>query len=470
MRRTSKHQATRLNLYPLNGGINVSQPPEQIAENEMQICENFIYERDSMRLVGRGGLKALVVFDYPIVSTYYDVISNTTFVFLKSRDCYQLIISNSENVQKKHLGKVTGDGKPQCCMFKDKLFIASGGYLQFYDFGATKNDFGESVYTLTTITSAPRCNQVFYRWERLAVTMKGSDRITYSSVGDATSEMAWVENMNDDSSCKWLDIGANDGGDIIEIVPLSTDMIVFKSNGKIYQFVGDNDFNSWAVYNVANMSDMTADFQYGISATNIGQEVVFLSLRGLKTLSTTQDYGNIAATDIGSKFNKLLTRSLYEPEMFPMRRHMMIVIRPTADDKYFVAFNYGLNAATVLKFAFDVSSILETKDDVFVTADNTLYLWTETATKDGNNEINYKLSPRDVISSDELLIKAIDTKFTGDHAGGAKVQIGERLKVTVPTNTRKKILCNHSCDVMHMEVTSNYRFEVDHIALDTVAL
>lgn len=462
MKRSNKHGVTKTNLYPLNGGINVSQAPEQIADNEMQECQNFVYDKDSQRLVGRGGLKAISTFDLPIRGMYYDVDTNLTFVFLTNRDCYSVLLEDNEN-QRTYLDKVTGDEIPKCCKFQDMLFVASGEHLQYYDFST-------SAPYLQSITDSPTCDNLFYRWGRLMVTQAGTDRITYSSIGDASSDAAWAENMNDASSSKWLDIGEKDGGDIQEIVPLATDIMIFKSNGKVYQFTGDSDIDTWAVYNIANFTDLTKDFTSGMCATNIGNEVVFLSLRGLKTLTAVQDYGNIATSDIGAKFNKLLTDNLYEPKIYHLRRQRMLIIQPGADKTYFVCYNYGMDAATTLKFAFDVDYILETKDDIFVAAGNTVYLWTIEATTDDNEPIDYIIKPKDIIGSDELLVKAIDTKFSSDHAGTAIVKIGDRLKVNMPTSYRRKVLCNHSCDIIHMEITSNSRFELDHIMLDTVGL
>ena len=224
------------------------------------------------------------------------------------------------------------------------------------------------------------------------------------------------------------------------------------------------------MYNVANFTDLTGDFTAGMAATNIGNQIVFLSLRGLKTLSATQDYGNIAANDIGDRFNRLITSDLYEPEMYNLRRHKMLIIRPTSSKRYFVAYNYGLGAATVLRFGVDVNYILETKDDLFVAAGNKIYRWTEEATMDGDEPINYLIKPREVLGSDEMLVKAIDTKFTADHAGDVQFKIGERLNVTMPANSRRKVRCNHSCDVVDIEITSQSRLELGHIYLDMAEL
>lgn len=462
MRRTNKHQISKVKYYPLNGGINVSQPPEQIAENEMQVCQNFIYDRDSQRLVGRGGLRLISSFDNAVRGMYYDIDNNLTFVFLDNRDAYAVTMHDTES-SRAYLDKVTGEVMPKCCKFQNMLFVASGEHLQYYNYSENEN-------YLQTLTESPVCDNLFYRWGRLMVTLTGTDRITYSSVGDASSDVAWEENTNDASSSKWLDVGEKDGGDIQEIVPLATDIMIFKSNGKVYQFTGDSNVDTWALYNIANYTDLTSAFTPGMCATNIGNEVVFLSLRGLKTLSTTQDYGNIATTDIGAKFNKLLTKNMYEPLIYHLRRQRMLIIQPTVSKREFVVYNYGLNAATTLKFGVDIDFILETKDDVFVASGNKIYLWTIEATQDGDVDIEYVLRPRDVIGSDELLVKAVDTKFSSDHAGVAKLSIGTRLNVDMPTNSRRKVRCNHSDDVIELTVKSNSRFEVDHIMLDITDL
>lgn len=473
MKRANKHQTAKIAFAPLNGGINVSVPPQQIAQNEMQVCQNFTYDYGT--LVGRGGLNRVYTFAYDIRSMYYDVDMNCTFVFLKNRDCYMVVASSTGTPQVSYLDKVTGDKKPCCVKFQDKLFIASGGLLQYYNYNNATNDYDVASTILQTITSSYVCDRLFYRWGRLACCISGvnaadSDYIHYSSVGDATSDVAWVEDSNDASTAKFLEVGYGDSGDIIEVVPLATDIMVFKSNGKAYQIIGDNDFDSVSIVSISSYTDITNEFDNGICACNIGNEVVFLSVRGLKTLTATQDYGNISATDIGNKFNPLIVNSLHEPEMFNLPRHKMIVIRPTDSKKYFVVYNYSLNAATTWKFNVDVECFCETIDDLWVGAGANMYALDDTSTTDDGVNIAYELSPRDVASNEKVLVKAIDTKFISDHSGTATVKVGTRLSVNMPTNERFKIICNHSTDLLHIEVSSNDRFYVDHITLDVADL
>lgn len=430
----------------LVGGVNVAQVPEQIAETDMQLCENFLYDLDSQRLVGRGGLSApLTTFQNPIRDLFYDVDTNVLVAFLETRETYAF--NNGYNQTPSFLGTVSGTKSPSCVKFMDKLWIASGGVLQYSNFNS-----------ITLIPAAPTCDLVFQRFGRLAAIQTGNDRITYSDTGDGTG---WSNDSNVASSSQWLDVGYGDSGDIIAVVPLATDMIIIKSNGMIYQFTGDSDWNSWNVYNIANNADPV-----GVAtATNIGDSVVLLSTRGLKSLTTTMDYGNITPNDIGDKFNKLITTNMYEPKICHLKRRSTIMIRPTTDKTYWIAFNYRIGAATVIRFGLPITSIVETTNDVLVASGTCLYKWANEYATDNGVEISYHMKPKDVIGSDEMLVKAIDTKFSSDRAGTVNVATST-LSVGMPANSRRKVRCNHSTDCISLDVTSTTRFELDHIALD----
>jgi len=452
MRRSTKHAATRLQFTDFTGGINVAVSGEQIAQNEMQVCKNFIYKPDSRRLAGRGGLsKPITNFTDKVKDIFYDVDTNTFLVFLNNKEIYSLTTTNSiPNL----VGNLTGSQNPVCCKFQDKLWIASGDKLQYYDFSTTDS--------ISTVLNGPICDIVFERFARLAVVKTGNDRITYSGTGDGTF---WTEDNSNDSSSKWIDVGYGDSGDIIAVVPLATDLIIFKSNGKIYQLCGDKDSASWVVYNISNLTDAIGKR----CAVNVGNQVIFISRQGLKTVSTTMDYGNIATGDIGDKINKLITSKLYEPRIFNLRRHKTLLIRPTDDWSFFIAYNYALNAATTLKFSMPVTSIVETMDKIVIASNQSLYYWDEDYTKDSEDLIDYKIVVKDTISFDKILVKSIDSNLVSTQAGAAKLTI-DKLSVDIPTNSRKKIRCNHSTEKISVDLTSNSPFEISHIVLEVADL
>lgn len=454
MKRSNKHSNMQpIALNNLVGGINVSNATERIPDTDMSVCKNFIYDRDK-RLRARGGLSdPIYTLSSPIVDTYYDVDANQIFVFCEDKSAHKITIGSGIV----DIGNLTGSAVPMCAKFMDKLWIASGDYLQYYDYD-----------TLYTVTTSPKCDICFTRLSRLMIALTGNDRAYFSAVGDGTD---W-ENITDSSvgtvasSAQYIDIGYGDSGDILSVVPLATDLIFIKSNGMIYQLISDMSPASWQVPPpVATNTDPIGD----MTAINIGSEVVYLSRRGLKTLSTVMDYGNIKTADIGDKFNKKLTENMWNPQLFDMKRHSMILIRPYADKTYYIAYNYLVGAATELNFGIPITSIVETADEVYVTSGNSIYKWAYENLTDAGKEITYTLKPHDIISTDEMLVKYVDTSFSADYSGAVDVQTGT-LKVTMPTNSRRKVLCNHSTPRISVTVTSHDQFIFDHLILGVADL
>ena len=450
MRRTNKHQINRVSFIGMTGGVNISQAPEQIADTEMQQAQNFIYAIDSKRLKGRGGLGLLNTTDETIRDMWYDVDTNVLLLFTTTFKVYRYVMGQTPI----YIGKLNGSYSPMCAKFMDKIWIASGGKLQYYDY--TQNA------ELQTVGDSPTCSMVFQRFSRIAVSQDGTNGFYLSSVGDGTE---WAEDTNRADKEQWLDVGYGDSGTITAIVPLATDIIFIKSNGKIYQLSGDADPNDWQVTEIANGTDPAGTN----CAVNIGNSVVFLSIRGLKSLAAVMEYGNIATADIGDKFNGLITDNMYEPRFYHLQRHSLLLIRPTSDYSYFVAYNYQLGSATTLKFNMDIDAICETSDDILVSSENKIYQWDDRYTDDDGKKIEYVLQPKATMGMEQMLMKAIDTKFSSDYSGKAIVQEGT-LKVSVPTDTRNKIKCNHSTDYMDITITSNDRFIVDHIMVEVADL
>lgn len=454
MKRTNKHSNMQVTAFSnLIGGINVSDSPERIPETDMQVCKNFIYDRDK-RLTGRGGLSEPVyTFSDYIKGSYYDVDMNTLFFVLNNKTLMKVVIGQ----EPEELGLVTGSAIPMFAKFMDKLWIATGDHLQYYDYNA-----------LYTVTSSPLCDMCFTRLSRLAIALTGSDTLYFSAVGDGTD---W-ENITDSSegtvasSAQYIDIGYGDSGDILSIVPLSTDLMIIKSNGMIYQLISDMSPSSWQVPPpIATNTDPVGD----MAAINIGSEVVFMSRRGLKTLTTVQDYGNIKASDIGDKFNKMLTEEIWSPQFFDLKRHSMIIIRPSNDYTHLFAYNYMLGAATELRFGVAVTDIVETSDEVYIASDYSVYRWSFEYTTDNGRAIDYELQLHDIISTEEMLVKSVDTKLTADYAGTVTFKTGT-LEIEEPTNTRRKVLCNHSTDKISITFKGNDRFTFDHLLLGVADL
>ena len=332
--------------------------------------------------------------------------------------------------------------------------IASSGRLQAYDFS------GEG--SLKTVDDAPVCDMVFQRSARLCRSLSGSDSLTLSAVGD---RFTWAVDDDDKSKGAWLDVGYGDSGDIIAVVPLATDLLIFKNNGMIYQLVGDQAIDTWAVYRVATETDAVG---HGC-AVAVGNDAVFVSRQGMKTMHTTMDYGNIAQGDIGEKWNALVVKSLYEPEMFHLRRRKLLLIRPTAHKESLIAYNYAVGAATTLSFSVPVTAIVERPDGLLVLSNREAYRMEETNLTDNGAPIDYRLRVRDIVSSDEIIVRGVDSSMAAEQAGEALVEV-DAMRLSMPVNARRKVRTNHTSARIVTTVSSQTPFQIKHLALEVADL
>ena len=358
MKKVNKLPNSQPIVSNLSGGVNNSQPAEMINDNEMQLCENMEYDL-TRKLKTRGGVSApLINFDYPISAVYYDEDMNTYFVFQTNGEMY------TTNLYSKTLiGTLTGSKRPICIKYGGKIIIASGGKLNSYEYPAEGQQ-----HILTTLSSSPQyCDIVFEKRGRVgAINFGEDDKIYFSAIGDETN---WVDNPDDDSSGKWIEVGYKDSGKIVSISKLADDIIVFKSNGKVYQV--SNDYPDWQVYEVGTKSDCITHY----ATTNIGNDVVFLSLNGLRSLAGVAEFGNIKSNDIGDQFNSYFINNIQNPIFWHLKRKKQLICRSNSSKNEVGVYHYIYNTATVLKFPFIITDIIESPTEVIIASGYSLYEW-----------------------------------------------------------------------------------------------
>ena len=396
----NKHQNIKLfNINDLRGGINLYSQTDKLAENEAVILENFEFSPNTDQLVTRGGLSApLFTFQYDIKSVFYDYEMHSYLVFLNNKNIYKYTLNGNPEL----LGILLGDNRPVCCKFGGKVIIASGDKLQSYDY-----------ISLTTIENSPYCDDVFERFGRIAITKAGTDNIMYSAIGDPTS---WTDDPNDDSSAKFIEIGYKDDGNIIGVFPLSTDIIVFKDNGKIYQLAGE--YPNWSVFNIGNNADFVSRF----ASVHVGNELVFISKYGLKTLSTSMEYGNFAVKNMGDKINSDLINNIYNPVIWSLPRKKQIILNPNCGNVLYV-YHYLFNAFTTVKFQQPITDIAESSTEVIVAIGNSLYFWSQDYATDNGTAITAKIRSRTLKSPGDLVVKRVMASIESATVGSATISI-----------------------------------------------
>lgn len=393
------------------GGMNTAQPPEQIAENEAVLIHN--YEFDYNRLKTRGGTSAaLASVDDTIDSMYYDAATEAYLLFGKSTSeangkVYVTYLEGTATL----VGTLAGEEKPVCCKFDNCVYIASGDKLQYYDYK-----------TLNTVESSKLCDNVFERFGRLVTSHRGDDNLYYSATGDAKSDDAWTDDSNDDSTSKWLEVGYKDDGDIITCKPMASDILVFKTNGRIYSV--SSEYPNWQVSQVGEKS-YAQDYQKSIEV--VGDSVAFITASGIRSVDTVQTYGNFTLNEIGYKFNKTLTQNVYKPMCWNIISKRQLIVMPdqTNKKKVFV-YQYNMGAGYELEFPFAIDDMAETSNGVMLLANNSLYRWSFAYSDDNGTPIETQLVTRKLTTAVAFYTRKYDINIEGDTSGVVNFQAGKQ--------------------------------------------
>lgn len=448
-----QEQMTAYNFSDFSGGMNTAQPPEQIADNEAELIMN--YEYDYNRLRTRGGTSApLVSVDDNIKSFYYDAATEAYLLFGAGTDkvkgnIYLAYIGEPATL----VGKLTGNERPVCCKFDGCIYIASGDKLQYFDY--------EQLFT---VESSKLCDNVFERFGRLVTTHRGDDNLYYSATGDAKSKDAWTDNSNDDSSSKWLEVGYKDDGDIITCKPMANDLLVFKTNGRIYSVSGE--YPAWNVSQVGEKS-CAEDIQKSIEI--VGDSVAFITANGIRSVDTVQTYGNFTMNEIGYKFNKSLTANISNPMCWNAVSKRQLIIRPSSSNKKLLfIYQYNMMAGYELEFPFDIDDMAETSNGIIILSGNALYRWSFEYSTDNGQPIKTKLVTRRLTTAVAFYTRKYDIQIEGDVSGVVNLTAGKQSWKHLLKKPRRLKYLYDTLNSLQLTLSSESQHTITTIVLYTV--
>lgn len=450
-----QEQMAAFNFSDYTGGMNTAQPPEQIAENEAELILN--YEYDYNRLITRGGTSAPLlstIKDDLITSFYYDAATGAYLLFGASQEegqCNMYLAYIDAPVTL--IGRLTGNEQPVCCKFDNSVYIASGGRLQYFDYEA-----------LHTIEGSFLCDNVFERFGRLVTSHRGDDILRYSATGDAKSENAWVEDSNVDSSSKWLEVGYKDDGDIITCKPMANDLLVFKTNGRIYSVSGE--YPAWTVLQVGEKSH-AEDNQRSIAI--VGDSVAFITANGIRSIDTVQTYGNFTMNEIGYKFNKSLTEKIYMPMCWNIVSKRQLIILPDySNRKKLFIYQYNMGSGYELEFPFDIDDMAETSTGVVILSGNTMYRWSFDYDDDNGQPIKTKLVTRRLTTAVAFYTRKYDIQISGDETGIVHFKAGKQSWKHLLSRPRKLKYLYDTLNSLQLTLESDSKHTITTIVLYSV--
>ncbi|MBO6178532.1 MAG: hypothetical protein J6M62_03610 [Selenomonadaceae bacterium] len=303
MRLSTKHSNQQIVEYrDFSGGLNTSNASEMIAHNELARAINVEIDKPTGLIRTVAGTRTLYQKEGAYFTDIaYDKIGDMFVVcdidkkiyvwkepdlseaieakWIDQKAKYLLNIWKESDLQE--IGTLTGNLTPSFCLWEDGLLIASGGALQYFKNG--------EVHTISE-TSLVKCNGVFVRGGR--VWTYSGDTLYTSAVGD---EESWVSDPADASTAQWITIGYKDGGEIVGVVSLSSDVLIVKDNGHVFRLSGE--YPDWTVKEVSR--EVTCrGYRASVGIIN---NAVILGDSFMQTISTTEDYGDMHATDISAK-------------------------------------------------------------------------------------------------------------------------------------------------------------------------
>lgn len=426
------------------GGMNTAVPPTQLADNEVQWLENYEYDYNLLRT--RGGLsEPIVTIDEDINNFYYDAINGAFLIYTTNRRIYYVKGETTNMV-----GVLNGDEDAVTCKFGNEFYIASGDKLQVFD--------GEEV---STIESSYLCDNVFERSGRLVTTHRGDDNLYFSSVGDAKSEVAWIDDSNDDSTAKWVEVGYKDDGDIITCKPLAQDLLVFKTNGRIYSLSGD--YPSWVIQQVGERS-MAEDRLRSIEV--VGDSVAFITRAGIRDVSTVQSYGNFQLGEVGYKINNTLAQQIFEPTCWNVITKRQLVIAPNRMDmSTLFVYQYNMQAGYVLTFPYPIVDIADTLSGVIVACGKSLHRWGFDYKTDNGIIIQSRLKSRAVQTVNKFFTRKWDIDISGGEDAAVLFSCGKQSWVFKVKDRRKVKHIYDTMDTLTLEISSHHAHTINNVVL-----
>ena len=385
--------------------MNVSVDPLWLEENEAQLIENMEFNSDGERLRTRRGLGApLYSFESDVLYIWNDYELNMYIIFLKDGSIYKYEVGKLPVL----IGKLNGDTShhPSVARYGTKILIASGSTLQIYEYNET---------TVNTDSSYPICDTVMERFSRILVSMRGSNNIKYSGIGNPTN---WTQVTNDASSCKDIDVGDISG--ISGIYPFVTDILVFKENGNVYKV--SNEPEDWNVIQVG----VNSDFITNDAMTNLGGDVIYLSRKGLRSSSASETYGNYTESEIGEKCNPIIEKETGSPFISKLIRSRQLIVSPNSGSALYV-YHYNIKAFTKWTFPVSISTICEGVESVLVGAGPCIYQLSannKTDTVDSvSHPIHQTILSREIPDLSTMTLYRNYIRISSDNQGSAKLTV-----------------------------------------------
>jgi hypothetical protein len=293
--KSSKHQNVQSVQMVLNGGLNYSSTPSNLADNELRRAKNFIYDPTTDFLITRPGTacKTKLRCDgaNPIIAVYYYEKSTSVAYLVVACNGHLYYLSGAGLDAWTEIGDLTdATTVPSFLTFNTKLLIADGG-------SAIRTWDGTTYSTIATSPKATALHMIKNRV--VANAVDEPDSVYFSKTNDETD---W----NTSGDAVGLKAGFGDNLVVTAFGVFGDDLMVFKKGDALkrtYRINVAEATTSWYVKEVS-ANNSAQNSQATAEAWN---NVFFVDTNGFKSVRGVDVYGDIQVDAIGRKINTIFT-------------------------------------------------------------------------------------------------------------------------------------------------------------------
>lgn len=405
MRISSEHanqQTVRFSDF--SGGLNTTDAPESIAENELSRSINVEIYNGQLKTVA-GDRAVYKSSDVSFDNIIFDSIESKMLLTDTSRNIYLL-----EDGTLTSKGELTGKSEVQYAAWEDGVIIASGGKLQYYHGG-----------TLETLANSPDVSRgVFIKQGRIWTFYE--DVLKCSKIGDETD---WTNDTNDASSSQWLQIGYKDGGNIVGVCSLSSDMLIFKSNHHAYHLAGT--YPDWVLSEIGRQIECKGYH----NCVALSSSTVALGRTKMQAVNVTDAYGDMMAQEVSQKVCQDITRlpDAVRIRYIPTLNQVWLL----TDKSTFLFLDVNNGGWFTRKYNVPVLDAVEADGHVYILKKTGLFVLDFSINSDDGRPMLWKFQPKTLVAKNNYLIKRIivDTVPTHTNYATEKVLVG---RVTLDIN------------------------------------
>lgn len=385
MRLGNKHQNPfQIIFSDFSGGLNTSASIDGIADNQLAIAVNVEVDHATGKLRTVAGTRVISEIAN-IFAAMYDAINKILLVVKTDKTIYTFDLENK--VISGELGKLSGDLYPISTSWEDGLLIASGGKLQYYN--------GKK---LITIENSPTATSVFVRAGRILVSDDTS--IHYSSVGD---EETWLSDTNDESSGIFVEAGYKDGGKLLTMINLSSDVLMIKNNRRVYRLMGE--FPNWQMTEVSRNVDVSGR----LGVCSVADSVFLLGRNNVYNVQTTNAYGDMTPQSVAS----LIPREIQNLPDGALLRYIPPLSQIWAiSGDIALVFDQVTNSWYKRQFNSKVVDIITVANDVLIIKEDRVSVLDPNIFYDDERPLYWKLQCRQLISHYNYLLKRVVVSFS----------------------------------------------------------